>query len=219
MDVLEAIKTRVSIRDYKPDPVPEHLIDEILEAGRRAPSGLNMQPWRFIVIRNPELRAKIGELAVVAAVALFKPKTAELERRFIAIPEEKRAEVVRGLTTGARFKFVGEAPVLIAVAADTSETEDYDLSTAAAIENMLLAAHGLGLGACWVGLPVSKPEFRDHLAAMLGLPEHIKPRAVISLGYPSRVPKLRPRLDIEKIVSYERYGNHPRGAPYRALEI
>jgi len=219
MDVLEAIKTRVSIRDYKPDPIPENLITEILEAGRRAPSGMNMQPWRFIVIRNPELRAKIGELSVAAAVAVFKPRTTELEKRFGDIPEEKRAEVVRGMITGARFKFVGEAPVLIAVAADTSETEDYDLSIAAAIENMLLAAHGLGLGACWVGLPVSKPEFRDHLAAMLGLPEHIKPRAIICLGYPSRVPKLRPRLGLEEIVSYERYGNRPQVVLHKALEI
>jgi nitroreductase len=180
---------------------------------------MNMQPWRFIVIRNPELRAKIGELSVAAAVAVFKPRTTELEKRFGDIPEEKRAEVVRGMITGARFKFVGEAPVLIAVAADTSETEDYDLSIAAAIENMLLAAHGLGLGACWVGLPVSKPEFRDHLAAMLGLPEHIKPRAIISLGYPSRVPKLRPRLGLEEIVSYERYGNRPQVVLHKALEI
>jgi len=207
MDVLEAIKTRVSVRDYKPDPIPENLITEILEAGRRAPSGENMQPWRFIVIRSPELRAKIGELTVAAAVAMFKPKTTELEKRFAAIPEEKRAEVVRGLVTGARFKFAGEAPVLIAVAADTSETEDYDLDTAAAIENMLLATHGLGLGACWIGLPVSKPEFSDRLVAMLGIPEHVKLIAIISLGYPSRVPKPRPRLDLEEIVSYERYGN------------
>ena len=62
-DILDVLSSRKSIRRYLPDPVPDDLIDKILEAGRWAPTGENYQPWRFIVIRDPETKNKIGRLA------------------------------------------------------------------------------------------------------------------------------------------------------------
>ena len=62
-EILEVIKTRKSIRRYKPDPIPDDILDKIWEAARWAPTGENYQPWRLIVIKNPETKKKIGDLA------------------------------------------------------------------------------------------------------------------------------------------------------------
>ena len=62
-DILDVLISRKSIRRYKPDPVPDEMIDKILEAARWAPTGENYQPWRFIVITDPETKNKIGDLA------------------------------------------------------------------------------------------------------------------------------------------------------------
>jgi len=63
MDILEVLTSRKSIRRYKPDPIPEEMLDKILESARWAPTGENYQPWRFIVVRDPETKRKIGALA------------------------------------------------------------------------------------------------------------------------------------------------------------
>ena len=63
MDILEVLTSRKSIRRYKPDPIPDEMLDKILEAARWAPTGENYQPWRLIVIRDPETKRKIGALA------------------------------------------------------------------------------------------------------------------------------------------------------------
>ena len=63
MDVYEAVNTRLTIREFKPDPVPDEVIGRMLEAGRVAPSSRNLQPWHFIVIKNADTLAKIGEIA------------------------------------------------------------------------------------------------------------------------------------------------------------
>ncbi len=62
-DIIDVITSRKSIRRYKPDPIPDEMIDKILEAARWAPTGENYQPWRFIVIRNPKTKDRIGRLA------------------------------------------------------------------------------------------------------------------------------------------------------------
>ena len=61
--LLELVKMRRSIRRFKPDPVPDEYIDRIIEVARYAPSGFNMQPWEFVVVKKPELRSKIAEYA------------------------------------------------------------------------------------------------------------------------------------------------------------
>src|SRR3972149_101845 len=65
LTVKEAIERRRSIRKFKPDPIPDEFIDQILEAGRLAPSASNRQPWRFQVIKDPELRRKLAEEATL----------------------------------------------------------------------------------------------------------------------------------------------------------
>ncbi|MFQ6077102.1 MAG: nitroreductase family protein [Candidatus Bathyarchaeia archaeon] len=208
MDVLEAIRTRVSVRRYKPDPVPEAMIETVLGAACRAPSGANQQPWRFIVIRNPDTKRMIGEISVKGGAALISPKVAERVVRSYRISDpERRRAVIQSMVTGSRYRFIGEVPVLIAACADTSVSpRTYMLDTSAAIENMLLAAHGLGLGACWTMVALLNPSDEAGVKRILGVPNHVKVVAIVTLGFPSRVPRPRPRKGLGEVTFYERYG-------------
>ena len=165
MEVLEAIKTRRSIRRYKPDPVPKEALEKILEAGRWAPSASNEQPWEFTTFTD--------------------------------------SDVKRQVTKCFRFgSFLDEAPLGILVVVDPrvagSPVEDGTLATYA----IMLAAHGLGLGTCWI-----HPGFQDERAKeILGIPREKRIICALSVGYPDEMPtKMRRKL--EDIVHTERYVN------------
>ncbi len=150
MELFEAIRTRMSIGKVKPDPVPRVLIEQILDAGAHAPNHHKVQPWRFIVLTGAA-RERLGE---VMAQAL-------LRRQPDAAPEMVAAERAKPL----------RAPVLIAVGVDKPsgpkvvETENI-CAAAAATQNILLAAHGLGLAAQWrTGAAATEPAVK----ALLGL--------------------------------------------------
>ena len=133
MDVLEAIHTRQSVGHVMPDPVPRDLIEKILDAAVQAPNHYQVRPWRFAVMIGPG-REKLGE-TMVESRRLSNPE---------ATPEELEKDCRKPL----------RAPVVIAVAVDkpglTKAKEVENICAAsAAVQNMLLAAHALGLGAIW----------------------------------------------------------------------
>jgi len=207
MDLLKAIQTRVSIRDYKEDPVPEEIIQQILQAAIRAPSGENLQPWRFIIVKDPEIKEKIGKLSVQAAQEHFTAQISELEKRFAEIQDKERREtIIRSLTSGSRIKFIETAPLLIVACAD-KDAPDYTQGVSAAIQNMLLTAHDLGLGGCWTTLSLLISETKKALYKLLEIPKNIKIIAVITIGYPLRIPRLRSRKDVDDVTYYDKYGN------------
>ena len=159
MDILDILTSRKSIRRYKPDPIPDEMLDKILEAARWAPTGENYQPWRLIVIRDPETKKKIGALAKQGSGSRMTAWQClgEMQKRFEDIKDPvKRAEVLRFMYSGEVSEFAKNAPVVIAVIGSLMEGSvdvPYDLS--ACVENILLEAHSLGLGACWVHGPVA----------------------------------------------------------------
>jgi len=150
MDVLQAIHTRQSIGRVKPDPVPKNLIEALLEAAVQAPNHYKVRPWRFIVMTG-DARARLGE--VMAASRRRKDPAAAEESL-----AHERAKPLR-------------APVLIAVGVDKPsipkaiEIENV-CAAAAAVENMLLAAHALGLAAMWRTGPAA---YDADVKAFLGL--------------------------------------------------
>ena len=214
-DILDVITTRKSIRRYKPDPISDEIIDKILEAARWAPTGENHQPWRLIVIRDPETRKKLGQMAKVGS-GIFT--TAEYcmgrMRQFDSITDpEKRRRVEEFMFTGEVSAFLGKAPLLIAVAGtcDALDTP-YDLS--ACIENMLLEAHSLGLGACWVHGPVAPVRGEIKVKKLLKIPPEVgkyKLMAIVSFGWPESPRKHpRPKKEMEEIVYWEEFGRKER---------
>jgi nitroreductase len=173
MDVFEAIVGRRSVRRYKLDPVPKKLIERILDAARWAPSGGNIQPWKFIVINDRNI-----------------------------------LELIRKVSPG----YLGETPLAILVCSDREKEykvggtlgRDY-LSVAdcsMAVENMLLAAHALGLGAC-----VVKSFARVAVKEMLEIPKGIDPELLVIVGYPAHIPTPPVRIPLGEIAFLNKYGH------------
>ncbi|MDI6642646.1 MAG: nitroreductase family protein [Candidatus Hodarchaeaceae archaeon] len=166
MEVLEAIRTRRSVRKYEKRSVPEEFVRKILEAGRWAPSASNAQPWSFIVLRD----------------------------------EGVRKEVARAATYG---RFLAEAPLGIAVVVDPAASTHPVEDGAIATQNMLLAAHALGLGTCWIGSYGSS--YEERVKEVLGIPEDKRLLSIISVGYPAESSKST-RRDLGELVFRDRYG-------------
>ncbi len=194
MDFFDVVLKRRSVRKFKPDKVPQHALNRILEAGRWAPSGANLQPWRFIVVASPEVKAKITDVCTEFSRkvwATFAPETA----RFLA---------ARGGTWNKTH--MKATPVLIAVCyrATAEPVSEYALASAwAAIENMLLAATNEGLGSCVYTHAFVEEE--EALKSILNIPDAYHLAALIQLGFAEADPTAPPRRQLEEIVSYEHF--------------
>ncbi|MDU0205090.1 nitroreductase family protein [Paenibacillus sp. MAH-36] len=174
MELKEAIRNRRSIGKVKQDPVDKALIEEILEAGTWAPNHCHTEPWRFWVMTG-EGRGLLGKGYAEVAASEADP----------ALTEEELA-----VLKGAQMKKAFRAPVVIAVAVTPSaqavvpEIEEY-AAAHAAVQNMLLTAHSLGLGAIWrTGAPTYHAKMRE--AFGLGAKEELV--GFIYLGYPDMAP-------------------------------
>ena len=199
--ILRTLRTRRSIRVFKPEPVPRELIMEILDAARWAPSAHNAQPWRFVVITSDAVKR---ELAMKMAEAWRHDLLSD------GVPEQR----IKELTEESVRRFTS-APVLVLVCLTMKDMHSYPderrrraehvmavQSVAAAIQNMLLAAHALGLGACWFCAPLFCP---DVVRKVLKLPSDLEPQALITLGFPAEEPKPPPRKPLSEVVRWERW--------------
>jgi len=217
-DIIDVITSRKSIRRYRPDPIPDEMIDKILEAARWAPTGENYQPWRLIVIRDQETRNRIGDLAKLGSGSRMTAWycMGEMQKRFEGIKDpEKRDRVLKFMYSGEVSEFAKQSPLVIAVIGSLMEGSvdvPYDLS--ACIENMLLEAHSLGLGACWVHGPVASTRDAKKFKAILGIPTGMgeyKVIAYVAIGWPAEDRKHpRPKKSLEEIVYWENFGNKER---------
>ena len=184
MEVMQAIRERRSIRNYKPDPVSESDLNTVLEAGRLAPSWANTQCWHFVVVRDAEMKRRLQKM-------LGQGNQARLNLDIV--PVVIVACVERG-KSGCR-----EGKPLT----DKGESwQMFDLGLA--LQNMTLAAHSLGLGTLHVGM-------FDNLAVakLINIPENMMVVELLLLGYPNEKPEARPRKALSEIVHYDRYTMPP----------
>lgn len=190
LTVKEAIEKRRSIRKFKSTPVPDALINEILEAGRLAPSGTNRQPWRFQIIKEGALKKKLIEEATFGAEAL---KSAPV----IVVCGSELLTFVKGhkLAPPGSEYFGAESE-------DPEELKkfapDANMYTAIAIEHMVLMATALGLGSCWV----QRIKF-GQAGRVLGWPRHLPVLTFLALGYADEEPPARPRASLEQVIIKE----------------
>ena len=173
MDVFEAIKDRRSIRCFKQDPIPDEQIEKMVEAAIWAPSAGNLQARDYIIVKDSETKKKLNEAA--------------LNQRFIQ-----------------------EAPIDIIVCANEERSAwKYGergrdlyclLDSAAAVQNLLLAAHALELGACWIGA------FNEGaVSKILSTPRGLRPVAIIPIGHPDQRPSPPPRFSLKDVTHANRY--------------
>ncbi|MBC7129701.1 nitroreductase family protein [Candidatus Bathyarchaeota archaeon] len=180
MEVLEAIKTRRSIRKFKPDPVENDKLNLVLEAARWAPSWANTQCWEFIIVKNQEAKEKLAETLTEWNPGKEAVKTAPA----IIVACAKRG--VSGFWKGK--------PV-------TDKGDFFMFDAALALQNLSLAAHSLGLGTLHVGA------FNAEKAAeILEVPKDISVVELMPLGYPLAVPEAPKRKELKEFVYFERYG-------------
>jgi nitroreductase len=197
-DLFSVVRTQRAHRTFKDEAVPDELVERVLEAATYAPSAENRQPWVFIVIRDADARSRIGELA---------RRQWEGGGRDHSIPRLSRAmfeDVERGAMGG-----IAGAPVIIVVGADMSRVIEavMEPSIFPAIQNLLLAANALGLGAALTTLTTSARE----LQGLLALPDHVRPLAVVPLGHPARQLKPPRRAPVGEKTHRERYGDRWSG--------
>ena len=165
MDLLDAINGRRSVRRFKSDPVPEEALRSLIEAASMAPSGSNVQAWKFGLVTDPEL---------VRAVDRFSPGMGGNPPAVIAVCSDRRYALERGGV----------------FAAETMA----QLDAAYASQNIMLAAHAMGLGTCAIK-SYNEPAVRR----LLQLPEHIELELLISLGYPDCEPRTPRRKGFDEI--------------------
>jgi len=190
MEVFEAIKERRSYRSFLPEPISEAVIEKILEAAIWAPSPLNTQPWEFIIITREDVKEKIfSEAGRCIKRVLEKSGWKWLEKY--------------------QVDFLQSAPVIIAVIGDPKKTGadmfleeggvGYQHACAAAIQNMHLAAHALGIGSLWF-------TFFDRKAMreILGIDTNKTPLALVCLGKPGGEPLQTRRKDVKEKTTYIR---------------
>ncbi len=189
--------TRRSIRRFKPDPVPEPILRRILETAHAAPSAHNTRPWRFVVLRDAAARRMLAERMAEAYA-----RDAEADGQS-ADAIRARNERSVGRISGAPLAILAlqDESVLPAQAGRGLEGERKMLiqSTAAAVQNILLAAHAEGLGACWVCAPLFCPQA---VREALDLPESWVAQALILIGYPAEQPARPDGRALDEVVQW-----------------
>jgi len=174
LDVFEAIKGRRSVRAFTDEPISDEEVMKLIDAARWAPSAGNIQPWEFVVVRDARIKRELS--------------TAALDQTFIE-----------------------EAPVVIVVCANEMRSSRgygsrgvnlYCLQdTAAATQNMLLAAHAIGLTTCWIGA------FHEEEARKaLNIPNGVRPVAIIPVGHSAEKHEAPDRRPLNEMVHHGTYG-------------
>jgi len=218
LGLFEAIYTTSGMVAVRPDPVEDEKIKRILDAAVRAPSGDNAQPWHFVVVRDPEVKTRIkrividgGKVYLSLRKAVHWPESpAHIERivrKFIDETEKvpvliflcldrKKARRGTKMTPSAGFLFLRNPHIL-----HWGEVANY-ASIFPAMQNLLLAARGLGLATRINLFPLV---FKGKVEAVLGIPKHVEPVAMIYLGYADGPFVTTRRVPSEQSTHYDRW--------------
>lgn len=197
INLAELIRSRRSIRRYRQCPVPSELIVQLLEAAVWAPSAHNRQPWRFVVVERDDARQRLAA-----------EMGAQLQRDLAA--DGAPTDLIERDARRSYDRITG-APILVLICLTMADMDHYSderraghealmaaQSAAMAGQNLLLTAHALGLGACWMCAPLFCPEV---VRAVLSLPDDWQPQGLITVGYPAEE-KQKTRHPIETRVLY-----------------
>jgi len=205
MPLSEAMDTQRAIRRLKTDPVDDEVILRLIELALRAPTGSNAQSWEFIVVRDPKIKKALARL------------NRQVWRLYARIGRwATRHDVKRRRLLGAvqwQADHLEEAPVIVVACLRGTYIPFFHISTATyfgsifpAVQNLLLAARAVNLGATLTTIPLWN---LFSMRRILGLPWNITPCAVIPLGWPLGRYGPTTRKPVHEVVSFDRFGNRP----------
>ena len=197
--LLKIIRERRSIRVFKPDPVPDELIQKILEAGRWAPSGANGQPWELVVVRDKEKRGKLAE--ILQDMGKWER---ENEPKFV-----EPGHVVFPINS---FTYTMTVPVFIIIVVDSklkkisiqvgdgSDDRIYRQSIGHLIQNMWLMTQALGLAT----VDVTVRNVQERIKKLFGIPDWLEVSDILPIGYPDQK-RTKDRRALEAFVHYDSF--------------
>jgi nitroreductase len=216
MELFEAIRTLRSVREFTDKPVSEEALRMLLELAVCAPSGGNRQPWEFVVIRDPATRRAIRDY-YAQAFQRYKQRVQEQAADGHPAAQAQVARWQKG-PPDRYAENLHTIPVFILVCLDRQRLglprDDLSQPITAptayasiypAVQNILLAAHGLGLGAVLTTLHLS---YEREIKALLGIPDHIQTVALVTIGHPARKYGPPRRIPAAERTHDERWGKH-----------
>ena len=192
--LFEAIDTQRGLRQFKPDPVPDEMITRLLRAAIKAPSGGVRQGWSFIVIRDEETRRKIGDLYRTGSRFDIRDDMTQQQRRVY-----RRAQHLED--------HMEDVPVFILACIEGGSGGPISgASIYPAVQNILLAARGLGLASV---LTTRQSRFESEIKEILGIPENVTTAAILPIGFPAEGVRYGPtrRRPLEEVAFDGHWGN------------
>ena len=197
--LFEAIETQRAVRSFGPDDVPDEDIRRLIYAATKAPSGANRQPWKFLVIRDSALKRSIGDLYLRSWTASYGER---------AEPPPVIQSRVRA-SAAHLAEHIHEVPVLIIACIEhdgSPSTMGRGSSIYPAVQNILLAARGLGLGSVITTL---HKRYEDEVKELLGIPENVETAALLPVDYPAEGASYGPtrRAPVEELTYLDRWGH------------
>ncbi len=200
MDLVETIKGRRTVRNFLETKVPKDLIKKIVDLGTYAPNAGNTQPWRFFVIesrkKRMEMKMIVDRVTEEVTGSKIPPEKRTFQNLFFAAPAVLVCVITeyQSATDGLlKEKFPERLKVR------TDRVNPSLQSVSAAITQILLAAHSMGIGSCWMTGPLLA---REELSAYLSIkpPEEIA--AIVALGYPRKIPSMPPRKPLDDVLVF-----------------
>ena len=196
--LFEAIHSQRAIRRFKPDAVPDDMVRRLIEAGTKAPSGGNRQGWKFIAVTDQALKDKIGEYYELGWEYAYGARN--------PAPSELQPHVRRSAEHLART--MARVPLLLVACVEHdggASTMGRGGSIFPSVQNILLAAMGMGLGSCLTSL---HKRYEDEIKALLGIPENVETAAILPVGFPADGARYGPtrRAPVEEVAYRERWG-------------
>lgn len=215
--VFEAIHSARALRRFRPDPVPDELITRVLDAAVRAPSASSVQNWLFVVVKDPAIRTRLGELYRESSRIVQAEYAERVKPRYLG---DRQFELMRK-SSGYLFEHLADAPVLIVAAlrlgtvgsrhsplsGELERARYWRLSGASiypAVQNLILACRAVGLGTV---LTTIHAYYEEAVKATVNLPADIHTYALMPVGWP--LDKFGPvkRRPLDEVVFRDRWGN------------
>ncbi|MBT9173717.1 MAG: NADH dehydrogenase [Syntrophomonadaceae bacterium] len=198
MELKAVLEQRRSIRAFRPEPLQPGIIGELLEAARLAPSGTNLQPWRFLAVTGEEKRKALAACTFNLNFISQAPLTMVCctDRTATATRPERMQE----LSSAGAFAGTGLENLdfseyrSLAPRDEAAELAYLNINVAIAVQQMILRGVDLGLGSCWV-MMFSQSKVKN----LFALPDNLSVMALVPFGYPAQAPPLRPRLAAQEI--------------------